>query len=92
VTAGAKIGSVTRSSREPAADAPIGGGAYGYYCRRCGSELFRVSWYLSPQAPDGSPRPPGWAIECGGCGRVTLIPEVPEFAEVSARPTAKAGS
>lgn len=51
---------------------------YAYYCRECRGTLFRVGWYIAPRAPDGSPRPPGWAIECAGCGRVTLIPEAPD--------------
>lgn len=35
----------------------------------------------TPRGHDGGPKPPGWAIECGGCRRVTLMPEVPDMAE-----------
>ena len=60
--------------------------SYEYYCRGCRGTLFRVAWYVAPLAPDGSPRPPGWAIECAGCGRVTLIPEAPDLDEVRPAP------
>jgi hypothetical protein len=58
-----------------------GGGALVNECRQCKGILFRVAWYMSPAGLDGEPRPPGWAIECDGCGRVTLIPEAPDMSE-----------
>lgn len=75
---------MTSRSREHPAGANV---SYEYECRQCRSRLFRVAWYLCPRAPDGSPRTAGWAIECSGCGRVTLIPEAPDLGEM--RPAAE---
>jgi hypothetical protein len=65
--------------------------SYEYYCRECRGTLFRVAWYAAPLAPDGTPRPPGWAIECSGCSRVTLIPDAPDPADWPDRGAAENG-
>lgn len=57
------------------------GGKWLYECRACKSILFRVAWYTAPVRRDGNPEPPGWALECGGCGRATLMPEAPDLTE-----------
>lgn len=54
---------------------------WNYECRNCGGTLFAVSWYTAPRGHDDEPWPPGWAIECSGCGRVTLLPEAPDMTE-----------
>lgn len=55
--------------------------SWHYGCRACQQALFKVAWYTAPRGRDGEPRPPGWAIECAGCGRVTLLPEAPDMTE-----------
>jgi hypothetical protein len=55
--------------------------AWTYACRSCSETLFRVCWYTAPRGQDGKIGEPGWAIECSGCGRVTLLPEAPDMTE-----------
>lgn len=55
--------------------------SWAYECRSCQEVQFRVAWYAAPRGHDDQPRPPGWAIECSGCSRVTLLPEALDMTE-----------